>query len=67
MNTPIRSGSMSLMKDLAPAILSAAVGIMASYSTASSADTVRQATSFSHQQSQEDVVNRPGNSGGSLV
>ncbi|WP_312224757.1 hypothetical protein [Stutzerimonas nitrititolerans] len=56
MNTPIRSGSMSLMKDLTPAILSAAVGIMASYSTASSADTVRQATSFSHQQSQEDVA-----------
>lgn len=47
---------MSLMKDLTPAILSAAVGIMASYSTASSADTVRQATSSSHQQSQEDVA-----------
>ena len=56
MNTPIRSGSISLMKDLTPAILSAAVGIMASYSTASSAGTVRQVASSSHQQSQEDVA-----------
>lgn len=47
---------MSLMSNLTPAILSAAVGVLASYSTVSSADTVRQAVNCSHQQSQEDVA-----------
>ncbi len=47
---------MSLMKDLTPAILSAAVGIMAGYSTVASADTVRQVSSVTHELSQGDIA-----------
>lgn len=47
---------MSVMRDLTPAILSAAVGIMASYTSVSAADVHRQSPGFSHQQSQEELA-----------
>lgn len=46
---------MSSMKDLTPAIMSAAIGIMAGYSTVTSAETLRGATDCVHEQTQEDV------------
>lgn len=47
---------MSLMKDLTPAILSAAVGIMAGYSTVSSADTVRVVSDVVHERNQDEML-----------
>lgn len=55
MNSVPGSSSMSVMKDLTPAILSAAVGMMAGYSSVSAADTIRHADNCVHQQSQEDI------------
>lgn len=46
---------MSSMKDLTPAIMSAAIGIMAGYSTVTSAETLRGATDCVHEQTQEDL------------
>lgn len=46
---------MSLMKDLAPTIVSAAVGIMAGYTSVASADAAPQTADYTNQLSQEDI------------